>query len=242
MMDTQPKQATTTLIRTIYSEGFSYVVIKFYNTSLAFQFVPFMRKDETGKNIYDTTKGQSTTVTQDSAYALFKFSSDILSGTVQEGIITINGNNSVLTVERKFGPTGFETIFSITKNNITIPFKFATQIVVLKENGQPVQKVIDAGLGSFNKMLEGYLTGINADRHLNKLTDDYVKSLESSEQTSSPQRPPQQQNNFKSSYQKKQWQSNNNWKKQSQPYNNFNSQQPNSWETQQALSSYKVQK
>lgn len=238
----QQKQATTTLIRTIYSEGYSYVVIKFYNTNLAFQFVPFLRKDETGKNIYDVAKAQSTTITQDSAYALFKFGSDILSNLLQEGTISVNGNNSVISIEKKFGPSGIETILSITKNGITIPFKFSTQIAIVKENGQQVQKLIDSGLGSFVKMLEGYLTGINSDRHLNKLTDDYVKSLENSQEQNQPQSMPQRQNNYqKNTFQKKPWQSQNNWKKQSQQPE-YSQQFTNSWETQQNLSSYKVQK
>ena len=238
MTENAQKQATTTLIRTIYSDGFSYVVIKFYNTNLAFQFVPFQRKDETGKNIYDQTKAQSTTITQDSAYALFKFGTDLLEGKIQEGQISVNGNQSTITIEKKFGPTGLETVLSITKNGQVIPFKFTTQTAVVKENGQSVQKFIDSGLGSFTKMLEGYLTGINSDRHLNKLTDDYVKSLE---QTETPPQP--KQNNYQKPYnnsQKKPWQQNN-WKKpQQQPYNpTFTA--PNSWETQQNLSSYKVQ-
>lgn len=235
-MANEPKQATTTLIRTIYSDS-SYIVIKFYNTSLAFQFVPFQRKDETGKNIFDATRQLSTTVSQDSAFALYKFGSDIVQEKTQEGTLSITGNNSVITLERKFSPTGFETILSISKNGQTIPFKFATTTLSVKENGIFKTTQIESGLGAFTKMLEGYLSGINSDRHLNKLTDDYVKSLE--EQKPAQPAQPQYKNN---NYQKKQWQPNPQWQAKKQNYQ-FN-QQPQTWESQnqQNLSNYQLQK
>lgn len=86
-------------------------------------------------------------------------------------------------------------------------------------------------------MLEGYLSGINSDRHLNKLTDDYVKSLE--EQKPAQPAQPQYKNN---NYQKKQWQPNPQWQAKKQNYQ-FN-QQPQTWESQnqQNLSNYQLQK
>lgn len=232
------KQATTTLIRTIYSDGLSYCVIKFYNTSLAFQFVPFQRKDETGKNVYDTTRSQSTTITADSAYTLFQFGTEILEGKIKDGQVTVNGNNSQLTLETN--SVLQSTTFTISKNGQVIPFKFAVSTISTQENGIPTQRTIQAGLGSFTKMLEGYLTGINADRHLNKLTDDYVKSLETTDQQTQPKPTFTQQ---KPPYQKKQWNNNQQWKK---PFNNYNQNPPTSWETQQPnqqnFSSYKINK
>lgn len=237
-MANEQKQATTTLIRTIYSEAQSYIVIKFYNTSLAFQFVPFQRKDETGKNIFDSTKAQSTTISQDSAYSIYQFGTDILNGKIQEGVLQLTGNNSIITLERKFSPNGFETIISLSKNGQTIPFKFATNSVSVKENGVFKQTQIDSGLGSFTKMIEGYLSGINSDRHLNKLTDDYVKSLEEQKPTTpQTQQPAYQQ---KPQYQqKKQWNNNTQWKKPNYQFN----QQPQSWESApQNISNYQLQK
>ena len=38
-------------------------------------------------------------------------------------------------------------------------------------------EIIEAGLGVFLKTVEGYLTGINADRHLDKLTEDFAKLM-----------------------------------------------------------------
>lgn len=245
------KPLTTTLIRTIYSDQLSYIVVKFCNTSISFQFVPFVRKDETGKNVYDAQRAQTTTLNWDSAYALMKFGQDIINNSVTEGNIQINGNNSLITLEHKIDPMTNQplTTISLSKNNSVIPFKFVNQQVSVKNSttGQFQTSFIPAGLGAFTKMIEGYLTGINAERHLNKLTDDYVKSLEQDQpkqQFSSPQ-------NAQQKFQPKKWTPNNNnsnnqWKQQKF---NYQSQAPTSWETNtnqqfqnQSLSSYKINK
>lgn len=241
------KPLTTTLIRTIYSEQLSYIVVKFCNTSISFQFVPFVRKDEQGKNVYDAQRAQTTTLNWDSAYALMKFGQDIINNTVTEGSIQINGNNSLITLEHKTDPMSNQpqTTISLTKNNSTIPFKFVNHQISVKNTitGQFQTSYIPAGLGAFTKMIEGYLTGINAERHLNKLTDDYVKSLEQ-EQPKQQQFQPQQQK-----FQPKKWtpnSNNNQWKQQKF---NYQSAAPTSWETNnqqqfqnQSLSSYKINK
>lgn len=238
---TDQKTMTTTLIRTIYSDNMSYIVMKFCNTSLSFQFVPFVRKDEQGKNVFDQLKAQTTTINWDSAFAFYKFGQDIISNQITDGTIQVNGNNSLLTIEHHSTP--HETIFSLSKNGTTIPFKFSTtQATVQDATGLRKQIIIDSGLGAFIKTMDGYLTGINADRHLNKLTDDYVKSLE---QLPEPQPKFQQsQPKYQQSQQKK-WTPNPQWKQQ--PKYNYQSAQPVSWETntnqsQQSLSTYKIQK
>lgn len=173
------KTQTSTQIRNLYSEGMSYLNIRFFNTNLSFQFSPFVKKDQNGRSRYNIKASQQTTVNYDGAYALWKLGTDILNGTVQEGSITIPcSNDAMLRLERKMTQNGPATFFSIRKNNNTIDFKFSTMTVELKENGQPVQKVLETQLGVFVKTLEGYLTGINADRHLDKLTDDFAKLQE----------------------------------------------------------------
>lgn len=241
------KPLTTTLIRTIYSEGLSYMVIKFCNTSISFQFVPFVRKDEQGKNVYDTQRSQTTTLNWDSAYALLKFGQDIIDNKVTEGSIQVNGNQSTITLDHKTDQITNQpiTIISLTKNNSTIQFKFSIQQVSVKNSitNQFQTSFIPAGLGAFIKMLEGYLTGINAERHLNKLTDDYVKSLEQAQEQPKQQFQPKQFNNT----QQKKWTPNSQWK--SNPKYNFSQSAPTSWETNtqqpqqfqnQSLSSYKI--
>jgi hypothetical protein len=130
-----------------------------------------------------------------------------------------------------------ETVLTLNKANNTIPFKFATQQIQVKENGQFVTKYIESQLGAFGKILDGYLSGINADRHLDKLTDDYVKSINSSNQ---PDNQPKFQNNNYNNFTKP---SNNNggYKKN---YNNNNYRNNGNWNKnaqQQPMSSYQIQ-
>ena len=105
------------------------------------------------------------------------------------------------------------------------------------------------------KTVEGYLTGINADRHLDKLTEDYAKLKEGqSGQQGGPQRGNFPQNN----YQRNNWNGgNNNYRKnnnggnfqrRNNNWNNNNNQNRNnnqqSWETKQNtqnISTYQIQ-
>lgn len=200
---------TSTQIRNMYSDGMSYMNIKFYNTNLSFHLYPFSGKDQNGRSRYDTKHGQQTTVNFEGAFALYQVCKDIIEGEIQETNLPIPCIGGSLTLERKMGMDGMmETIFSISKNNVTIPFKFATIQLQVKENGQVVTKQIEVGLGVFVKTIDGYLTGINAERHLNKLTDDFAKLQENKNGQQPHQQQKYQNNNINNNYRK-----NNNYNK-----------------------------
>ena len=61
------KTTTSTQIRNMYSDGMSYMNIKFYNTNLSFNLAPFVSRDQTGKTTYDFKNAQMTTVTSEGA-------------------------------------------------------------------------------------------------------------------------------------------------------------------------------
>ena len=170
---------TSTQIRNFYSDGISYLNISFFNTKLAFKFYPFLSKDNMGRSTYDLQNGLNTTVDFEGAYALHKVSQDIINGNLSEVVLSIPcAAGASLKLERKIGQNGMmDTIFSITKNNTTIEYKFHTMTLQVKENGQFITKTIESDLGAFTKTIEGYLNGINSDRHLDKLTEDYVNSI-----------------------------------------------------------------
>ena len=219
--------STSTQIRNMYSEEISYMNIKFFNTNLAFQLYPYNGKDQNGRSRYDMKKGQQTTVNYEGAYALYQASKDIIDGKIQELNMSIPCTNATLTLERKFGTNGqMETIFSINKNNVTIPFKFQTITQQIRENGVVSTKTVETGLGSFMMTIKGYLTGINADRHLDKLTEDYIKLQQESQK---------QPNNNQNGNGYKQ----NNYKKQNYG-NNYQQPQPNAWGSSQNMSSYNL--
>lgn len=227
--NTQTK--TSTQIRNMYSDGMAYLNISFFNTNLSFKFYPFLSKDDVGRSSYDMNHPQNTTVNYEAAYALYQMSKDIIDNKVQECNMVIPcAGGASLTLERKMSQMGqLETILSINKNNTIISFKFQTFIQQVKENGQVTTKIIESGLGVFMKTINGYLEGINSDRHLDKLTDDFVKAQGGSQ----PQQQPFQQ---QQGYQKKNY--NNNY-----PRKNYNNQnRNNNWSppNQQNMSSYSL--
>lgn len=236
----QTRVNTSTQIRNMYSEGISYLNIKFFNTNLSFQFSRFLSKDATGRSTYDQQNALMTTVNWDGAFSLYKMAHEIINGKEAANGTLLNiscAGGASLILDRKMGQNGqMETLFIISKNNASIPFKFATQQVQVKENGQMVTKIIESGLGTFLKTLDGYLTGINAERHLNKMTEDFAKSQQGQQgqtgnnpfQTGSGYQNKGGNNNYKKP-----------WNNNKKPYNNNNNygnqgnQQQASWENQQ---------
>lgn len=251
----QERTGTSTQIRNLYAEGMSYMRIMFYNTSLSFALYPFITKDSFGHSQYDTKHGQQTTVDFAGAFALYQVSRDIIDGKINETRLNIPCmSNALITLERRASQNGgMETIFSISKNSVIIPFKFQTIEQQVTVNGQSTTKIIESGLGALMKTIEGYLTGINADRHLDKLTEDYVKSLENKGNNAGNNQSGGYNNNGYNNnyqgngYQKKSYNNNNNggYRRQYNNGNGYNNnyrnnnnqnQQPN----QQNFSTYNV--
>ena len=227
MSNNSGRTNTSTQIRTMYSENMSCMTIKFYNTNLSFSLYPFTGKNQQGRSTYDMKNGQQTTVNYEGAYALYQAAKDIIDGKVQQTSLAVPCNGASLTLERKLGMNGqMETVFSISKNNVTIPFKFNTIQQQVNINGQVQTNIIEIGLGAFLKTIDGYLTGINADRHLNKLTEDYAKLQERNEQ---PQAQNQGQNNGGG---------NNNYRPRKQ-YNNYYQKPQQNYQTQ-SFSDYQI--
>lgn len=244
--------STSTQIRNMYSEGMSYLNISFFNTKLAFRFFPFMNKDQNGRSTYDMRHGQNTTVDYEGAAALYLIAKGIIDGNIQETNLPIPcANGASLAFERKMGMDGrMETIFTITKNNVSIPYKFNTIQCQVKINGQITTKTIESGLQVFVDILNGYLGGINSDRHLDKFTEDYVKSLGengnvNNQQNQQPQQQNNQprQNNYNNNYNNnggyKRYNNNNN----RGGYKRYNNNNNGNWQppVQQNLSSYNIQ-
>jgi hypothetical protein len=227
----------------MYSEGLSYMNIKFYNMTLSFSLQPFVSKDPTGKSLYNQQEALMTTVGWAGASAFWKLGMDIIEGKISKGSVTIPCmQGASLTLEKKLGANGPETFFTISKNGKIVSFRFETHQSVVEENGQMIPKIIETGLIAFVKTINSYLEGTNTDRHLDKFTDDYVKSLEASGQAK-----PQFQTG--SSYQQNRggYQSNyrkNNYNNNRRNYgNNPQSGPPSnqSWDTsQQNMSSYQL--
>lgn len=246
MADNNNRTATSTQIRNMYSEGMCYMNIKFFNANLCFQFYPFISRDNTGRSSYDMKNGLSTTVNFEGAFSLFTIAGAIIDGRIKNidySIPCAAGAN--LNLRCSTAPNGEpEVVFSITKNNVTVSFKFAVVAQnITNGNGQPEVFYIHTALGAFQKTVEGYLTGINADRHLDKLTDDYVKALSQGGNPTPPQQGGQQQNY--NNNRNNNFRNNNNYKKPNYQNNNYKPRQYNQqggWQPpqQQNLNSYEI--
>lgn len=242
-MDNNFKQVTTQ-IRNFYSDS-CYMNMSFFNTNLSFRFYPAMpQKDSMGRNSYDMKNGLTTTIDAEYAYALFKTIDDVLTNKVQECVLNIPcAGNATLSFKREQVPTGeIASFLVINKNNMTLAYRFPVTTITVKENGVVVNKTIESSLGAVQKTIDGYLTGINADRHLDKLTEAYVKSIQQNNQNgqNNQSKDNQYNNGYRNNnkYNNKKW--NNNYSN-----NKSNYQQQQQWSNpqpqQKDLSSYNIQ-
>lgn len=196
---------TSTQIRNLYSEGMCYLNVRFYNTYLSLSFAPFSGTDQTGRSNYDMAHAQFTTVNYENAYALYQTCMDIITEKITATDTQIDAAaDAKLFLHHGLDQDGKpETVLTIQKNGVEVPFKFMITEQQVTEMGVQKTKYIHSGLGAFAKTVDGYLTGINADRHLDKLTDDYA-ALQGGQAGGS--RPPYQQNrggynpNYKKQY------------------------------------------
>lgn len=211
-------KGTSTHIRTLYSEDMAYLTITFYNTNLSFKFVPFMGKDANGKNKYNEGKTVTTTINFEGATLLQQSALEVVNtfGPTDTIMVPIECNNGVRIIfERKLDQNNqMSSWLSIDKNGETVPFKFSSKIININKNGQATTKIIETGVLVLIKIIEGYLTGINASRHLNKLTEDFAKAQEN-KQPGAQQQGGYQNKPYNNNYQKKPY---NNYQKK--PYNN----------------------
>nr|WP_092067927.1 hypothetical protein [Dendrosporobacter quercicolus]NSL46847.1 hypothetical protein [Dendrosporobacter quercicolus DSM 1736] len=99
-------------------------------------------------------------------------------------VLQCNNNTTLIFEYKPDQYNQMDSYLTINKNNETISFKFKTHIYRVKEKGQMVTKIIQSGLGAFARMLDGYLPGINADGHLNKIADDLENLQNENQQVS----------------------------------------------------------
>lgn len=234
---------TSTQIKNLYSPGVCYLNIKFFNTDLSLKFSPFIQTNN-GRSEYDLKNCQITTIDHEEAFTLYITAKDIIEGKLIEGSQEILCKNATLTLERSIKGDKPETVLSLTKNNVTIPFIFNVRERKIKSNGQVVgTEYIEAGLGSFMQLLEGYLTGVNADRHLDKLTDDYAAAQNQAKSNNNNQNSYQGNNNsgYKKSYNNYNKKSNYQGGYNNQRYNNQNNGPKPSWgNNTQSMNNYNI--
>lgn len=174
-----------TYVRSLYSEGLSSIMISFFNTNLTLSFTPCIGKNHMGLDQYDFKKSLRTSINYEMVTFLYLVSKSIIDGKYAEqqvsAVLQCNNNTTLILEYKPDQYNQMDSYLTINKNNETISFKFKTHIYRVKENGQMITKIIQSGLGAFVKTLDGYLTGINADGHLNKIADD-LENLQNEDQ------------------------------------------------------------
>jgi hypothetical protein len=160
----------------LYAKGYSSLTISFFNYNLSFNFIPYVGLDHRGLNNYDRKLHQSTTVNYEAAAFLYISAMSIINDKQDytEAVLQCNKNATLTFRHRSDTDNQMETYLIIEKNNATIPFRFPTRECKVRENGKVVTKIIPSGLGVFAMVLDGYLTGIGADLHLRKLTEEMI--------------------------------------------------------------------
>ena len=180
-MNNNNHERYSTYLRTLYSPGFSAILLSYYKIHLSLLFQPFERTDpRAGMDVY-SKRGIMTTVNYAGAFGLWKSCYDIIHGNAETLAVTIHcARNATLTLEKR---APGEVFLTISKDSEIISHKFASLTTKVKGvNGVETIEVIEAGLGAFMKTVDGYLVSINADGHLNKLGDDLEKYQEADQQ------------------------------------------------------------
>jgi hypothetical protein len=179
-----------TVIRGFYAPGYSYITLSYFNTHLALRFHRYIGKNNNNgfdQDLYDLPNGMTTTVTYEGASYLYQAAMFILTDINSEKEIraVIQCNKAALIFEYKPDQDNQMVAYlTIEKNGQSIPFRFKTHSVQIKEHGHSFTKVIQSGLGAFAKTIEGYLASIGADIHLSKLPDNFENSQDEYQQVS----------------------------------------------------------
>lgn len=165
------RMSVNTPVRTFYAAD-SFLAIGLFNSNLSLRLGLY--DSNTGN--FDNSNAQTTTIDYDKASVLHhiaKFISDGLDKNELRAMLPCN-NGATLTLECKREQENQMAAYLIlNKNNQTHSFKFPTHTFQVKKDGQVITEVIQSGLITFAKTLNGYLSGIGTDLHLSKLPDEF---------------------------------------------------------------------
>jgi len=190
MMSKNKRPAVSTYIRTLYSDGISYLRINYFNLNLSLCFAPCVGKDHKGRSDYDFSKKLATTITYEDAALLYYIARSIVDGKnsqiTMKAVIPSYKNAAIRFDYKPDQNNQMWAYLAIDKDNRTIPFVFSTQTVEVEEDNRLITKVIQSGLGAFGMILQGYLTGINADGHLTKLSEYFDEFQDEDQKTYLP--------------------------------------------------------
>lgn len=179
----QQRQQTSTQVRTFFGDNV-YLGTKLYNNMFSVSIHTCTGRDQNQRPLWDL--GALFSMKYEDGAALAEACKIVVADPLnpKEVHLAIPGNEKVLRFDCADNPaTGFTAVLSVTKGNVKSDFPFSyTEIDVSDRtpDGTPVMRKvrIQSQLIAFYRTLSGYLEGINTDRHLDKMTEDYARMQE----------------------------------------------------------------
>ena len=174
------KNSISTNIRAIHGKD-SFLAMSLFNSYFSLRIGGFNERNHQ----YDNSSAQTMTVHHDGAAFLYQVAMDIIDGKHSETELQAvyrRTDTDAIILENKREHSRMVTCLIIKKNGRVNSFEFLPHPYKTNEDGQVVTKFIQSGLIVFAKTLDGYLTGIGADRHLSKLPEDYENSQDENNQ------------------------------------------------------------
>jgi hypothetical protein len=168
-----------TQIRTLYSIGYSSLMLSYFKTNLVLSFVPYVGKDDRGFNAYSKNEFLSTSINHDGAAFFYMQAAQLLNGKDLDKPLEVSlpcNNGASLTFVYK--PDEKNVYLTINKNDMSIPFMFQTTRYVEKVDGQWVPVVMQTGLGTFAMVLGCYIVGKAANDHIHEYYNDALQQIQ----------------------------------------------------------------
>lgn len=177
------RQQTSTQVRTFFGDNV-YLGTKLYNNMFSVSIHTCTGRDQNQKPLWDI--GILFSLRYEDTAALAEACKIVTENPMEpkEVHLVIPGNEKMFRFDCADNPaTGFTAVLSIAKGNQKSEFVFSyNEIDVSKRmpdgSSQMVKVRIQSQLVAFLRTLNGYLEGINTDRHLDKMTDDYARMQE----------------------------------------------------------------
>ena len=167
------KNAVHTHVRDFYGGNFN-LKIGLFNKNLALRINPNRVTTFGGSSQNDMGDGITATVNFEGAYYLYEVAMSIVNDLDRE-------NEKRAVLERGDTTTILEYIrnqnnimvayLTICKNNQSFSYEFLKR-TYQEKNGQMITKFVQSELGAFAHTILGYLIGVGAGRHLEKLHDE----------------------------------------------------------------------
>ena len=155
------KESKNENIVTLYAPGYAYVNFSFYLNTLVFKFVPWLEKNDKGKDTYCKNRFASLAVNGDEAASLLMLVHDIIKGEITddnvEYTVVSKKEASIKFKHKRDKNNATLTVLVIKKDNEKIQFNFQVSRHYKKRSESEVEWTIETGLHRLTAALIYYL-------------------------------------------------------------------------------------